>query len=310
MTIPLIDFSAADDPSCSADLSGDVHRAFVDDGFLMLKNTRMDPNLVSSVFAASRSFFTGPMTTKRACQYLSAQENFGYQGLGQENLDPSAPADLKETFTMRNILNVPIAEERWPSAEFKALMSAFYADALRVAQQLQSVLCNALELPGDYFSNCHTGENISLRLLYYPAIDAQRAAEMQATDGQMGAGAHTDYGLLTLLFQDNVGGLQVLGANQTWQNVDPVPQGIVVNSGDLLERWTNDRYCSTLHRVVPISGAHDRLSIAMFIDPDSNTEVSALNSCISIDKPATHAPITAGEHIQQKLEASHKNRFS
>lgn len=307
MSIPLIEFSAADtNISHDSDaLANAVDSALGTDGFMILHKTQIDPKLIDAVFKASRNFFTGPAATKLACEYRDAEENFGYQGIEQENLDPSAPADLKETFTMRNILNVPMADERWPSVEFRDLMTSFYSAAMTVASQLQRVLCQALKVPDDFFAQCHTGENVSLRLLYYPAVDANRAI-----DRQMGAGAHTDYGLLTLLFQDSVGGLQVKDKSDQWQNVTPVEQGIVVNSGDLLERWTNNRYQSTLHRVVPISGQSDRLSIAVFIDPDSDTEVSALESCISPDRPAAYPPISAGEHIQQKLQASHKDRFS
>ena len=99
-------------------------------------------------------------------------------------------------------------------------------------------------------------------------------------------------------------------ANQKqWQDVDPIDQAIVLNSGDLLERWTNGRYTSTLHRVVPKIGARDRLSVVMFLDPDSSTQVSALESCVDEANPPRQPPITAGEHLQQKLDASHKDRY-
>jgi isopenicillin N synthase-like dioxygenase len=119
----------------------------------------------------------------------------------------------------------------------------------------------------------------------------------------------TDYGFLTLLFQDDVGGLQVQDRNGDWIDVPPVPGAIVVNSGDLLERWTNRRYRSTRHRVVPRSSSRTRYSIAMFIDPDPDAEVTVLPSCIDESHPALFPTITAGAHLQSKLAASHKGRF-
>ena len=162
----------------------------------------------------------------------------------------------------------------------------------------------ALGAPAAYFTRLHSGEAVSLRLLCYPPVNA---ANLQP--GQLGAGAHTDYGFLTLLFQDNVGGLQVQDKTGAWIDVPPIPGAIVVNSGDLLERWTNRRYRSTLHRVVPSDATRTRYSIAMFIDPDPDAEVSVLPSCVDNARPALFPPITAGAHLQSKLEASHKGRF-
>ncbi len=299
--IPIIDFSAADEPQ----LAVEIDRALADIGFMMVTGLDIDPRLLAQVYAVSKQFFTGPAGVKQRCAYQSAAENFGYQGLQQENLDPTAPADIKETFTMRNILNHPLPDARWPDPEFRELITRFYRDVLQAGHQLQRVLARALEVPSDFFTRVHNGENVTLRLLYYPdkGID-------HIEPGQLGAGAHTDYGLITLLFQDDVGGLQVLDKQQQWIDVPPVAGGIVINSGDLLELWTNGRYKSTLHRVQPKIGASERLSIAMFIDPDSATRVWVLDSCVDADHPPQFTPITAGEHLQQKIEASHKQRFA
>lgn len=260
--------------------------------------------LLQRVYQASHDFFTGSAETKSACAYRSADENFGYQGLRQENLDPTAPADLKETFTMRNILNRPMADSRWPSSEFRDLMSTFYTDVFEAGRRLQCLLAAALDLPDDFFTRHHSGENVTLRLLYYPSAGVDKV-----DTGQLGAGAHTDYGLMTLLFQDRVGGLQVQDKNGEWIDVAPQADAVIINSGDLLERWTNGHYKSTLHRVQPKINDQPRLSIAMFIDPDSATQVTALPSCVDENHPPLYRPITAGEHVQQKLNASHKGRL-
>ena len=298
VSIPQIDLANDPDPA------GAVTDALANVGFMTVTNCGVDLDLLADAYRASLDFFTGPETVKRRCAYLSAEENFGYQGLQEENLDPGAPADLKETFTMRNVLNRPLPAERWPSPAFSDLMHALFANVLDAGFKLQRVLAAALDLDDSFFVRVHSGENVTLRLLYYPAGGVDAVAS-----GQMGAGAHTDYGLLTLLFQDNTGGLQVRDADDKWVDVTPVAGSVVINSGDLLERWSNGRYRSTLHRVQPKIGASERLSIAMFIDPDSDTRVEALPSCVDADHPPRFPPVLAGEHLQEKLDASHKDRF-
>lgn len=298
MSLPLIDFAACADPAAA------VHESLSEVGFMQVKNIGLDQALLANVFAASAGFFAMPPEFKARSRYLSAAENFGYQGLFEENLDPEQAADVKETFTMRNIAASPPALERWPSAEFRDLMRTFYSAALDAGHTLQRTIAQALGTPSDFFTKVHTGKAVTLRLLSYPP-----AAAAKLEPGQLGAGAHTDYGFLTLLFQDDVGGLQVQEKSGAWIDVPPVPGAIVVNSGDLLERWTNQRYRSTPHRVVPRSAARTRFSIAMFIDPDPDAEVSVLPSCVDDERPALFPTITAGAHLQSKLEASHKGRF-
>ena len=297
--IQSIDFAQPRDTLAAA-----VNSAFTEIGFMLVHNIGIDQDLLQQVYAASATFFKGSQSIKQQCAYRSAEENFGYQGLLQENLDPSAPADLKETFTMRNIVNRPLPAQRWPDDNFRQLMTALYTNVFTASQTLQRLLAHILGLPDDFFVTCHNGENSTLRLLYYPA---NAAVDIQS--GQLGAGAHTDYGMLTFLFQDNVGGLQVQGLDGQWLDVATEPGSVVINCGDLLERWTNGRYKSTLHRVQPRIGTQHRLSIAMFLDPDSDTQVAAIPSCVSENNPAKFPPVTAGEHIQQMLNASHKDRY-
>lgn len=306
MHVPVIDFSQYDpDQSATLGTLGDeVDTALSQIGFMSVTNLGIDPQLLNDVFAASRVFFGSDLSQKMQCAYVSASENFGYQGMCEEHLDPTKPADLKETFTMRNVVNHSLDDSRWPSLEFRDLMHTFFQACLDGAYRMQRVLSQALDLEPEFFVKYHNGENCTLRLLYYPATGVD---EIQ--DSQLGAGAHTDYGLLTLLFQDDVGGLEVLDMNDRWQPVDYIESGIVINSGDMLERWTNGRYRSTLHRVKPKIGHRERFSIAMFVDPDSATPVAVLDSCISQDKPAQYGPITAGEHLQERIQASHVDKF-
>ncbi|MEM7280940.1 MAG: 2OG-Fe(II) oxygenase family protein [Pseudomonadota bacterium] len=307
MKVPVVDFASYDKSGTSAydELCQAVDDALTNVGFMSVTNLGVDSKLLNTVFQRSLAFFKSPKDHKRRSAYVSASENFGYQGLQEENLDPGAPPDLKETFTMRDVLNKPPLDTRWPDDEFRQLMRSFYANCFDASFKLQRVFADALNLDTEFFAKSHSGENVTLRLLYYPCSGVD-----SVQTGQMGAGAHTDYGLLTLLFQDTVGGLQVQDMQSNWIDVEYIPNAIVINSGDLLERWTNGRYRSTLHRVKPKIGARERLSIAMFVDPDSATHVEVLDCCTSSDNPAKYPAVTAGEHLQQKIEASHKERFT
>lgn len=304
--IPVIDFSHFDPrrPEAIAALARDVDQALAEIGFMAIRNLGIPGNDITEVFAAARAFFEGEDEQKAGCAYRSASENFGYQGIAQEHLDPMAPADLKETFTMRNLTRQELGADRWPDARFATRMKAFYTQCLQASFRLMRVLAAALNVPPEFFVQHHSGENVTLRLLHYPAVAAD---SLQA--GQLGAGAHTDYGLLTLLFQQAIGGLEVQAADGAWLQVAAEPDTIVINAGDLLEVWTNGRYRSTLHRVQPILGHQTRQSIAMFVDPDSATHVEALPSCRESGTAARFAPTTAGEHLQARIEASHKARF-
>ncbi|WP_439101062.1 isopenicillin N synthase family dioxygenase [Congregibacter sp.] len=298
MEVPLIDCDhrARTDP----EVARDIDRALRDVGFMAVHNLGVTPERIREVFDTARRFFQSPEEEKLRCAYAEASENFGYQSLGQESLDPSSPADLKETFTMRNLLSSKVAVERWPDNDFRESVSTFFDDALAAAQRLQRLLALALKVSPEFFVERHNGENISLRLLYYPPVMAS-----EIDPEQMGAGAHTDYGMLTLLFQDAVGGLQVQSETGSWHDVPPRPDAIVINSGDLLERWSNGRYRSTCHRVLPREQGVERYSIALFVDPDSDTRVEVLPSCIPEGAAALYPPVTAGEHVQAKIEATH-----
>ncbi len=299
MNLPLVDFAASPDPGAEIDAG------LATFGFLQLSHIGIDPCELEAVFSAADAFFHASLDEKARCAYRSAAENFGYQGMLEENLDPGAPADLKQTFTMRNIVNDPPPVERWPSAEFRDIMRGFFAHALDCAHAVQRRMADTLSLPSEFFTTVHSGENVTLRLLHYPA-----GAAPMTEAAQLGAGAHTDYGFITLLFQHGVAGLQVVGPAGDWIDVPPSDGAVVVNSGDLLERWSNGKYKSTRHRVIANTGPRDRLSIALFLDPNSEAQVEALPSCVSANNPARYGPISAGAHLQSKLEATHKGRFA
>ncbi len=301
MQVPVIDFSAygagaAEPPEA---LVSEVHLALREMGFMVVSNVGLGSAEIDHIFAVSREFFSADEGFKQCFGYRDAAENFGYQAVGAESLHPGMPGDLKESFTLRLNAYDPPADERFPSPAFKASVTSFYEESLAAARRLLQVIAQAFELPLDYFTAPIGGENVSLRLLHYPGRQAPAAAD------QLGAGAHTDYGILTLLFQDDVGGLEVRDSEGKWQPVPCIPGAIVINTGDLMHRWTNGSLRSTEHRVLPVSGPRDRYSVALFVDPDSDTLVEVLPQCVDADNPARFGPITAGEHLRQKLTVTH-----
>ena len=131
------------------------------------------------------------------------------------------------------------------------------------------------------------------RLLHYPPQPAD------AAPGQIGCGAHTDWGALTLLAQDDAGGLQVRPAGGDWIDIAPRADAYVVNVGDMMQRWTNDRWVSTIHRVINRFAGRDRWSIAYFFDLDAEARIEPLPACVSADRPARYGALTAGEHLAE-----------
>jgi isopenicillin N synthase-like dioxygenase len=275
-----------------------VEHALTHSGFMYLMGHGIPDAVLNRAFAAARWFFSQPPAFKARYPYTDVAANFGYQGIETEKLDPGSVPDLKESFTMRNALAHADDLARWPAGDFRDSALALYTVGLGAAYRLMEVMAGRLSLPADYFALRHRGENVTLRLLHYPAGAAVRSS------AQLGAGAHTDYGAITLLFQDDVGGLELLGADGSWQLAPPMPGAAVINTGDLMERWTNGRFRSTVHRVRPISGARDRYSIALFVDPDAAVEVKCFASCVSAERPERYPRITAGEHIRQKIAAT------
>jgi isopenicillin N synthase-like dioxygenase len=299
-SLPLIDIGEfAATPERRDGIAAATHRALSEAGFMYVRGHGIDPALIAQAFAAARDFFAQSRDRKDAFSYTDVAANFGFQGIGVERLDPTNAPDMKESFTMRNALAMREHEQRWPDRTFRDVSMNLFAAALASAHRVLSIIATSVELPADFFTVRHGGENVTLRFLHYPANLPQHSAT------QLGAGAHTDYGSITLLFQDEVGGLEAQDARGEWQQAPSIADAALINTGDLMERWTNGQFRSTLHRVQPVTGHRDRYSIAMFVDPDSDVQVDCLAGCISEKRPARYPSITAAEHLRQKIAATH-----
>jgi isopenicillin N synthase-like dioxygenase len=170
-----------------------------------------------------------------------------------------------------------------------------------VAHTLLDVFAAALSLPEGYFAPFATHSTDTLRVNHYETAPG----DPDPLDGQVGMGAHTDYGIVTVLYGDQVPGLQILGPDGAWHDVAPAPGAFLVNLGDLTAQWTNDRWRSTLHRVLPPARLPDRRnvrrSVAFFHDGNWDALVECLPTCTSASNPPRYPPVTAGEHLMRKV---------
>ncbi|MEE4299340.1 MAG: 2-oxoglutarate and iron-dependent oxygenase domain-containing protein [Pseudomonadales bacterium] len=196
-----------------ADVARRMDEALARTGFMALSVPGLDARGTARARAAAGRFFARPPEEKRRFAYRDTAENFGYQWAGTEALDPSAPPDLKESFTMRDLGRHGGARERFPDQEFRAAALELHGRLTELAHAVMRHLALQLEVDRDFFLRGHSGRNMTLRFLHYPA--AARPAP-----GQLGAGAHTDYGSFTLLLQDAVGGLQIR-RGEHWVDVPP-----------------------------------------------------------------------------------------
>lgn len=274
----------------------EIYTAAHEVGFTYLKNFGMSDDLLEAAFDIAYSLFHSDEKLKVP---FNVEFNHGYGKMQGEALNPSKPADLKETFTSRNLKRLPSGPELWPNPQFEAFMRVFYNRVCNIASNVMGAFEIALDLEPGFFDARHTGLTQTLRLLHYPPVEG-------AAEGQLGAGAHTDYGTLTVLFQDDAGGLEVQNLEGDWIPAPPIPGTVVINTGDLISRWSNDFFKSTPHRVVPRPAAmkNGRQSIAFFSDPDPDVLIETIPSCITAESPAKYGPMTAGEHIQQCILAS------
>jgi isopenicillin N synthase-like dioxygenase len=184
---------------------------------------------------------------------------------------------------------------QWPArpADFKARMNAYAAVMNRLGAHLIGLLALSLELPEDYFSAAMAEPLYNCRLLHYPPQSAAEAAR------NPGAGAHVDWGMLTILLQDDIGGLEVLSPDGDWIPATPVAESFVINLGEMIPRLTNDRYRSTMHRVTSNTSGRDRYSVPTFIDPEYAYVVTCVPTCLPADGKPRYEPCTVGEHIAE-----------
>ncbi len=278
-------------------------------GFFTIVNHGIPIELVDAAFAEARTFFALPTVEKMRVSVTHSKDYRGYVRIGEETLDPTKAPDVKECFNAGPDLSADdpdvvsgkpfAAVNQWPaSASFKATLKAYHVANLEMVVALHRAFAIDLGIEEDYFDARFSRAVGIMRLLRYPPHPG-------TFDGSTyGAGAHSDYGNLTLLAQDETEGLEVRARDGTWISVPPTPGAFVCNIGDCLMRWSNDVYVSTPHRVVNRS-PRERFSIAYFGDPNADALVACLPTCLPAGDVPKYAPITYGEYLRSRYDATY-----
>ena len=299
--IPLLDWREfRSDPQAFVDALG---RACRDPGFFLLSGHGIPSDLIAAVFDQAARFFARPDDGKAPLSILSNPHNRGWAAEGSERLDEtSGQVDRKQAFNIGLDLAADDPRVRageafrgvnvWPDQPgFRDTMLAYYDAALALGVGLHRAFARDLGLAPDFFDDKVDAPLATLRLLSSP--------RGTGAEGESGAGAHPDYGSVTLLLTDGEAGLQVRPRGGDWMDVPHVPGAFVVNIGDCLMRWTNDIYVSTPHRVLPPKRA--RASVAFFLDPNPDAVIAALPGT----GEAKYPPVTGAAYLRQRLDATY-----
>jgi isopenicillin N synthase-like dioxygenase len=319
-TVPLIDLA-------QARASGRDRRVVarqIDDansqiGFLGVINHGVSPRLLEAMYAVTAEFFDLPDDEKLSVRALPGT-NRGYMPSKSRALARTrghmTPADLVEFFSI-GLPDVPLDDpwfrrardlghfhdNIWPTrpAEFRRIWQVYYSAMADLAKEVMRLFALALGLDEHWFDDKVDRPISNLFANHYPPL------EQRPEPGQLRIGEHTDYGSLTLLYQrDAVGGLEV-SLDGRWIPVAPIPDSFVVNIGDLMARWTNDRWISTLHRVQnpTLTGpASRRLSLPFFCQPNYDTVIETLPTCVTAGTTPRYGAITSGDNVRGKTDAS------
>ncbi|RMH78794.1 MAG: isopenicillin N synthase family oxygenase [Actinomyces sp.] len=338
--MPTVDLSgwwegtAAEQAAVAANLDDACRRL----GFLQLAGHRIPGAVIAAMERASAAFFDLPLEAKMAVRPADLGANRGYSPPGAEalaySLGEDGPPDLFEAFNIGedevDTRDPFYAAQRhrffapnvWPSGlpGFRHALVAYFREARRVALTLTEVFAVALGLEPGWFRPFVDRSTTTMRIIDYRAGGGRGPGSGPGTVGRgaapstdpLGMGAHTDYGVVTVLWADGRPGLQILDPDGRWRDVRPDPGKLLVNLGDLTAEWTNDRWRSTLHRVLPPSavGIERRRSTAFFLDANWDAIITCVPTCTGPDRPPRYPPVVAGEHLMAKLMGPRELRRS
>jgi isopenicillin N synthase-like dioxygenase len=321
--IPNIDLRPwlSGDSKGKADVVRSVALACEDIGFFTVVGHGVPEDVVTHCYEAARAFFDQPIEVKKSVAqrggasrgYIGFAESTVAHSMGQES-----PPDLREIYAIGPVdvdradpyySSAAAAEyfapNVWPGSPpgFEAALTAYFRAGEKLAATIMRIFAAALDRPEDFFTR-YIDRSISMvEVLNYPALSAP------PLPGQMRVGEHSDYGSLTILFHENKpGNLQVQTRSGEWVDAEAVPGGFVINLGDLMAQWTNDRWVSTVHRVLPPPPQHmhesRRISIPFFHQPNYD----AVITCIDDTAPPKYQSETSGDHLHRKLSATTSRR--
>lgn len=325
--VPVIDLSGARGSAAEdrMKVAKTIGRVCETSGFLAVVGHGVSPATIAEMYRATKEFFALPDAAKLAL--LSDPDDPLMRGFGREgslaasNEDASVEQerdlpDLSETYTV-NRLGEPEApalpagsdpkltmSNHWPDLTgFRGAYRAYYAAMEELALELMRLFALALDLPENWFDDKVDEHMTNLTANWYPA------QLVPPRPGQLRKGQHSDWGSLTVLYQDDApGGLQVLDKAGEWVDVPAIEGSFVVNIGDLMAIWTNDRWVSTVHRVVnpkPEHAAKERFSVPFFHQPNYDALIECIPTCTAPGHPPRYAPVRSGEYIMEKFRRAY-----
>ncbi|MGJ7490848.1 isopenicillin N synthase family dioxygenase [Variovorax sp. ZT4R33] len=308
MGIPVLDLSDARVPGGprSTQVARELRSAAMASGFFYVRHHGIDPAMVERQFDITRRLMALPIERREALSIQHSPIMRGYEGLGAQTLDAAMKPDLKESFYcgMDWPADHPYVKagyqtygpSQWPAelpdvrAHCEAYIDAMNALSLRLMQ----LMALSLDLPEHYFDAACHDPMVTLRMVRYPPHPEG------ADERTFGAGAHTDWGAVTILAQDAHGGLEVQMPDDRWVAATPMEGSFVVNLGDMIPRWTNGLYHSNPHRVRnTFSGGAARYSIPFFYEPEYLARIVPVPGTVPAGEAPRYTPCTAGEHLQE-----------
>ena len=286
-------------------------------GFLVITGHGVSTDLVKEMYRVSHEYFSCPLWEKMRFK-MPPDRYRGYTPYASENLsyslDEISPPDMKESFSIGPFDHKYdeyhfgpngaryFAPNFWPHSppDMRAIWELYYAEMEKLSRTLMQLFAESLDLPTEWFDDKIDHHITNFSVIHYPG---QR--ELAVRPGQLRAGAHSDYGSLTIVQTDtDVGGLEVQNDDGTWDLVPWIADAFVINLGDLMAEWTNDRWVSTMHRVVnpPPDKVHlSKTSMLFFHQPNYDAVVECIPTCVSTSNPAKYGKTTSGEHVTMKV---------
>ena len=296
--IPIINIQPYLDGTDKNGVAQQIGQACREIGFFTISGHGIPLETIEQANAAAKLFFDSSQEVKRS---VVSPGGMGYIGPDGENLaaslDDEAVQDLKESLN----LILPVQDGIWPDqpAELRADCHKYYQALLDLSVHLMRLFALALDLPETWFDDKTDDPRTILRLLNYPAYDPEKVNLSRA-------GAHTDYGTLTILWSADSRGLQAKSRSGEWVNVVAPIDHFIINIGDLMMNWTNDQWISTLHQVVPHAETlgQRRQSMAFFHNPNPNALIECIDGCHDESNPPKYRPMLAKEHLEIKIAKS------
>ena len=307
MNIPVVNLAdfLSGDPQLKQKFVNDLGKAYEEVGFVAVKNHGIPDDLIADLYRYVQKFFALPSNKKYEYEKKELAGQRGYTSFGREHAKGSDAPDLKEFFQYGQTVedNDPI-KKQYPDnitikdiPEFTPTLYRAYRAFEKSGKALLQAIALYLGLNENYFDKfIHNGNSI-LRAIHYPPISHEPKSAIRAEQ-------HEDINLITLLVGASADGLQILTKQEEWVGVTSLPEQIVVNVGDMLQRLTNNKLRSTTHRVVnpprELWGT-SRFSIPFFLHPKSNMDLTCLEGCIDKDRPKAYEDVTAGEYLDERL---------